>query len=152
MSINARVWLSSNRPTDRTNRQHNSARIEWNGGFHACRNGCCPSQSGVPASVSGTGGRSDAPERRLTCSCDRRSPLTLASVQICATDRPTDREIFPFEQNAGVAFRSRTQTISHESNVRHFGVLVSPFRVRSLLLRKVGATWERTNWRSVWGW
>ena len=54
--------------------------------------------------------------RRLTC-CDRRSPLTLASVQICATDRPTDREIFPFEKNAGAAFRSRTQTISRYSNV-----------------------------------
>ena len=63
--------------------------------------------------------------RRLTCSsssssCDRRSPLTLASVQIPPT-RP-DRTgptvtTFPFEENAGFAFRSRTQTISRESNV-----------------------------------
>ena len=37
-----------------------------------------------------TCGRFNAPERRLTCSCDRRSQLTLTSV-LRPTDRPTDR-------------------------------------------------------------
>ena len=61
--------------------------------------------------------------RMLSRICDRRSPFTLSTVQICATatDRPTDRVRFlSFEENAGFAVRSRTQTIARESNVVFF--------------------------------
>ena len=72
------------------------------------------------------------------CCCDRRSPLTLATTMFCrdrdrdrptATDRPC--QTFPFEENAGFAFRSRTQTISRESNV----VFCIVFQIRHHQLR-----------------
>ena len=72
------------------------------------------------------------------CCCDRRSPLTLATTMFCrdrdrdrptATDRPC--QTFPFEENAGFAFRSRTQTISRESR----GVFCIVFQIRHHQLR-----------------
>jgi len=88
--------------------------------------------------------------RRLTCSsCDRRSPLTLASVQIptaTATARPTVHT-FPFEENAGVAFRSRTQTISRESNVfvvLLFSISAPSFPNADLFFSLLGARSDQT--------
>ena len=72
------------------------------------------------------------------CCCDRRSPFTLATTMFCrdrdrdrptATDRPC--QTFPFEENAGFACRSRTQTISRESNV----VFCIVFQIRHHQLR-----------------
>ena len=52
----------------------------------------------------------------------RPQVATSSSFSSDLRDRPRDRdrEIFPFEENAGVAVRPRTQTISRCSNVVFF--------------------------------